>query len=37
VSDLYAAHASGSVNHGINIEEPGTTDMVARKVLPCLM
>jgi len=37
VSNLYAAHASGSVNHGINIDEPGTADMVERKVLDHLV
>ncbi len=37
MSDLYAAHAAGNVNHGINIEEPGTLDMVAAGVFDHLV
>jgi len=37
VSDLYAAHAGGNVHHGINVEEPGTADMVQRKVFDHLV
>ena len=28
VSDLYAAHASGQTTHGVNIDEPGTIDVM---------
>jgi len=37
VSDLYAMHATGKVNHGINIEEPGTLDMVEAGVFDHLV
>lgn len=36
MSDLYASHATGNVNHGINIEEPGTRECrLTREMLLC--
>eukprot|EP00292_Cryptomonas_paramecium_P007329 CAMPEP_0113727936 /NCGR_PEP_ID=MMETSP0038_2-20120614/41534_1 /TAXON_ID=2898 /ORGANISM="Cryptomonas paramecium" /LENGTH=533 /DNA_ID=CAMNT_0000659249 /DNA_START=13 /DNA_END=1611 /DNA_ORIENTATION=- /assembly_acc=CAM_ASM_000170 len=37
VSDLYAAHAAGNVNCGVNVEEGGVRDMLEAKVLDHLV
>jgi len=37
VSDLYAAHVAGNKNHGVNIEEKGTLDMLEHSVLDHLV
>mmetsp|Transcript_69763 Transcript_69763/g.145464 ORF Transcript_69763/g.145464 Transcript_69763/m.145464 type:complete len:332 (+) Transcript_69763:834-1829(+) len=37
VSNLYAAHAAGNLNHGVNIEQAGTLDMVEAKIFDHLV